>query len=112
MSSKPTLWLTWLSVWAALQLIFVTEVSLGTSVWTFIVRGIGTTLGCLWGWAAWEAFHGQRIVCAIMICIGVIPSTYVQLGTKYPKAGMVSIISICVVALSTELGTVPGKGSS
>lgn len=99
-------------MWAALQLIFVTEVSLGTSVWMFIVRGIGTTLGCLWGWAAWEALDGQGVVCAVMLCIGIIPSTYVQLGTKYPKAGMVSIISMCVVALSTELGTVPGKSRS
>ena len=73
------------------------------------MRGIGTTLGCLWGWAAWEALNGEPVVCAVMICIGVIPSTYVQLGSKYPKAGMVSIISMCVVALSTELGTVPGN---
>ncbi len=99
-------------VWAALQLIFVTEVSLGTSVWTFVVRGVGTTLGCFWGWAAWEALSGEPVVCAVMICIGIIPSTYVQLGTKYPKAGMVSIISMCVVALSTELGTVPGRPPS
>ena len=73
------------------------------------MRGIGTTLGCLWGWAAWEALNGEPVVCAVMICIGVIPSTYVQLGSKYPKAGIVSIISISVVALSTELGTVPGN---
>ena len=99
------------SVWAALQLVFVTEVSVGTSVWTFFVRGIGTTLGCLWGWAAWEARDGEPIVCAVMICIGVIPSAYVQLGTQHPKAGMVSIISMSVVALSTELGTVPGEHS-
>lgn len=100
-----------LSVWATLQLIFVTEVSLGTSIWTFIIRGIGTTLGCLWGWAAYEALHGQRVVTAVMLCIGIIPSTYVHLGTNHPKAGMVMIISMCVVALSTELQTVPGKSS-
>lgn len=96
-------------MWAALQLVLITEVSIGNSIMTFIIRGIGTTLGCVWGWAAWEAGSGNPIVCAAMICIGVIPSAYVQLGTKYPKAGMVSIISMCVVALSTELKTVPGK---
>lgn len=83
--------------------------SIGTSVRTFIVRGIGTTLGCLWGWAAWESRNGNQIVSSAMICIGLIPATYVQLGTKYPKAGMVSIISMCVVTLATELETVPGK---
>lgn len=105
-------WNTWYSLerglWAALQLILVTEVSIGTSVMTFILRGIGTTLGCLWGWAAVEAHSGNRVVCTAMIAIGCIPCCYVQLGTKYPKAGMVTIVSICVVALSTELRTVPG----
>lgn len=76
---------------------------------TFFLRAIGTTLGCLWGWAAWETRGGNQIVCAAMICIGLIPATYVQLGTKYPKAGMVGIVSMCVVALTTELETVPGR---
>ena len=105
-------WNTWYSLerglWAALQLILITEVSIGTSVMTFILRGIGTTLGCIWGWAAVEAHSGKRIVCTAMIAIGCIPCCYVQLGTKYPKAGMVTIVSICVVALSSELRTVPG----
>lgn len=44
-----------------------------------------------------------------MIGIGIVPAVYVQLGSKYPKAGMVAIISMTVVALSTELNTVPGE---
>ena len=75
---------------------------------TFLLRGIGTTLGCLWGYAALEARNGNRIVCAAMIFIGLFPCVYVQLGSQYPKAGMVCIVSICVVALSAELETVPG----
>ena len=105
-------WNTWFSLsrglWAALQLVLITEVSIGTSVWTFVLRGVGTTVGCLWGWAAIEAREGNPIVCAAMILVALFPSAYVQLGTKYPKAGMVCIVSICVVALSTELDTVPG----
>lgn len=101
--------LSHVTVWAALQLVFIAEVSIGNSVRTFILRAVGTTLGCLWGWAALEARNGNRIVIAAMVCVGLIPSTYVQLGTKYPKAGMISIVSICVVALSTTLQTVPGK---
>lgn len=108
-------WNTWYSLnrglWAALQLVFIADVSIGTSVSVFILRAIGTTLGCLWGWAAYEARDGNRIVCAAMICIGVIPSAYVQLGTKYPKAGMVVIVSMCIVALATELETVPGTAT-
>ncbi|KAL8795626.1 MAG: hypothetical protein Q9195_001864 [Heterodermia aff. obscurata] len=85
-------WTLWYSLnrglWAALQLVFVTEVSVGSSIWTLIVRGVGTTLGCIWGWAAWEARNGNPIVCVVMICLGVVPSAYVQLGTQHPKAGM------------------------
>lgn len=106
-------WNTWYSLnrglWAALQLVLITEVSIGTSVWTFVLRGIGTTLGCLWGWAAVEARGGNPIVCAAIILLGLFPCAYVQLGTKYPKAGQVCMVSICVVALSSELETVPGK---
>lgn len=108
-------WNTWYSlnrgIWAALQLILITEVSIGTSVMTFFLRGIGTTLGCLWGWAALEARNENRIVCASMIFIALFPCAYVQLGTKYPKAGIVCIVSICVVTLATELDTVPGSAT-
>ncbi|KAL9019386.1 MAG: hypothetical protein Q9185_003372 [Variospora sp. 1 TL-2023] len=84
-------WNTWYSLnrglWAALQLVFVMEVSIGNSVMMFLLRGIGTTVGCFWGWAALEARSGNRVVVAAMVCVGLIPSTYVQLGSKHPKAG-------------------------
>ena len=66
-------------------------------------------MGSAWGYAAWEAHNGNRIVIVVMIMLGTIPSYYVQLGTKYVKAGMVSTISMCVVSLSTSLRTVPGS---
>ena len=86
----------------------VSEVAIGASIMTFFLRGIGTTLGSLWGWAAYEARFGDPIVCAVMLSIGLIPATYVQLASKYPKAGIVSMINMSVVALSTEFQTVPG----
>ncbi|MCJ1461752.1 hypothetical protein MMC07_000351 [Pseudocyphellaria aurata] len=97
-------WNTWFSLNRGF-----TEVSIGTSFMTFFLRAIGTTLGCLWGWAAWESRHGNQIVCAVLICIGLLPATYVQLGTAYQKAGQVGMVSMCVVALATELETVPGR---
>lgn len=82
--------------------------AIGSSIMTFFLRAIGTTLGSLWGWAAYESLGGNPVVCAALIFIGLIPSVYVQLGTNYPKTGMVSIISMSVIALSSELNTVPG----
>jgi uncharacterized membrane protein YgaE (UPF0421/DUF939 family) len=108
-------WNTWYSLnrglWAALQLVLITEVAIGTSVNVFTLRAIGTTIGCLWGWAAYEARNGNRVVCVAFLVIGIIPSTYVQLGSKYIKAGMVSIISMCIVALATEDHTVAGSAT-
>ncbi|MCJ1313824.1 hypothetical protein MMC25_007504 [Agyrium rufum] len=97
--------------WAGLQVVQVFEVAIGTSLWTFVLRMIGTALGCLWGWAAYEARPDVPAVCAVMISIGLFPAAYVLLGSKYPKAGMVSVVSINVVALSTELRAIPGTGT-
>ena len=87
------------------------EVAIGTSIQSFIIRAVGTTFGSLWGWAAFAAGGGDPYVCTAMIFIGLIPAVYVQLGSKYPKAGMVGIIAMCIVALSTELPTVPGTAT-
>ncbi|CAL3965461.1 unnamed protein product [Diplocarpon coronariae] len=98
-------------LWAALQLVLVTEVAIGTSIWIFMLRAVGTTLGCIWGYAAFQAHNGNRVVCVVLLVLGIIPSAYIQLGTKYVKAGMVSIISMCVVALATVDHTVPGTAT-
>ncbi|TVY91041.1 putative membrane protein [Lachnellula willkommii] len=108
-------WNAWYSLnrglWAALQLVLITEVAIGTSVLTFMLRAVGTTIGCIWGYAAYEAGNGNRVICVVLLVIGIIPSTYIQLGSKYVKAGMVSIISMCIVALATIDHTVPGSAT-
>ncbi|KFY22617.1 hypothetical protein V493_06465 [Pseudogymnoascus sp. VKM F-4281 (FW-2241)] len=105
-------WNTWYylnrGLWAALQLVLITEVVIGASVWVFLLRIVGTTIGCCWGLAAFEASRGNRVITVVMLVIGVVPSTYVQLGTTYVKAGMVCIISMCIVALATVDNTLSG----
>lgn len=108
-------WNTWYSLnrglWAALQLVLITEVAIGTSVMMFMLRAVGTTVGCIWGYAAYQAGQGNRVVAVVLIVIGIIPSAYVQLGSKYIKAGMVTIISMSIVVLATEDHTVPGSAT-
>jgi hypothetical protein len=108
-------WNEWYSLnrglWAALQLVLITEVAIGTSVMTFTLRAVGTTIGCVWGYAAYQAHNGNRVVCVVILVMGIIPSTYIQLGSKYIKAGMVSIISMSIVALATVDKTVPGTAT-
>lgn len=108
-------WNTWYSLnrglWAALQLVLITEVAIGTSVTTFSLRAVGTTIGCLWGYAAYNARNGNRVVGVVMLVIGIVPSTYIQLNSPYVKAGMVSVISMCIVLLATVDQTVPGTAT-
>ncbi|OBT85499.1 hypothetical protein VE02_07339 [Pseudogymnoascus sp. 03VT05] len=105
-------WNTWYylnrGLWAALQLVLITEVVIGASVWVFLLRVVGTTIGCCWGLAAFEASGGNRVITVVMLVIGVVPSTYVQLGTTYIKAGMVCIVSMSIVALATVDNTLSG----
>lgn len=108
-------WNAWYSenrgLWAALQLVLITEVAIGTSVKTFLLRGVGTTIGCLWGYAAYETRNGNRYTCVVLLVIGIIPSSYVHLGSKYTKAGIVSIVSMCIVVAATEDHTVAGTAT-
>lgn len=108
-------WNSWYSLnrglWAALQLLLITEVAIGTSVTTFAIRGVGTIVGCLWGYAAYGAGDGDRVIGVVMLVIGIIPSTYIQLNSPYIKAGMVSIISMCIVLLATIDGSIPGTAT-
>jgi hypothetical protein len=98
-------------LWAALQLVLITEVAIGTSITTFMLRAVGTTIGCLWGYAAYNAGNGNRVVGVVMLAIGIIPSAYIQLNSPYVKAGMVSVISMCIVLLATVDQTVPGTAT-
>lgn len=85
--------------WAPLQLVLVFEVAIGSSFWIIMVRAGGVVFGCLWGFVAYKISHGNLVALVILLAVGVIPSTYVQLGTPYVKAGMISIVSMSVVGL-------------
>ncbi len=67
--------------WATLQLILVFEVSIGTTFLGFFLRAFGTTFGCSIGIIAWELGQGNRVVSVIVLAIGLIPASYVQLAT-------------------------------
>lgn len=96
-------WTSWYAsvrgVWAPLQLILVFEVAIGTSVIGFIIRLFGVVFGCVVGFLANQIGGGNRIVLVVVVLFGLVPSIYIQVATKYVKAGMISIVSMTVVAL-------------
>ncbi|EFY93450.1 hypothetical protein MAC_00688 [Metarhizium acridum CQMa 102] len=90
-------------VWAPLQLILVFEVAIGTSLFVFAVRLFGVIFGCVVGYLSVEIGRGNRVAAVVILLLGIVPSVYVQLATKYVKAGMISIVSLSVVALASEV---------
>ena len=98
-------WRTWYGnvrgIWAPLQLVLVFEVSIGTSLFIFLVRLFGVIFGCVMGLASYEIARGNRIGMVVILIFGIVPCVYIQIATKYVKAGMIAITTMCVVALGT-----------
>lgn len=96
-------WNDWYSeargIWAPIQLFLVFDVAVGTSFFVFLLRLSGVVAGCVLGYLSYEIGRGNRVAMVIILVIGIVPSFYVQLGTKYVKAGMVSTVTMVVVAL-------------
>lgn len=89
-------------VWAPLQLILIFEVAIGTSLFIFFIRLFGVIYGCTIGYAAYEIGSGSIPVAVVILVLGIIPCMYVQLDTKYVKAGMVGITTMSVVAIGKQ----------
>lgn len=96
-------WNQWYSqvrgIWAPLQLILVFELAIGTSLIVFFIRLFGVLFGGIIGYLSYEIARGNRAGVVVVLLFGIVPSIYVQVATKYVKAGMISIVSMTVVAL-------------
>ncbi|EWC46129.1 hypothetical protein DRE_04703 [Drechslerella stenobrocha 248] len=99
-------------LWVVIIYILVFENSVGTSVQIFAYRTVGTIIGSLWAYAAWSAGNGNPYVIAVMLYFALWIAFYIQLNTRYVKAGMVLTVSMVVVSVGTLIeyipGTVPG----
>jgi hypothetical protein len=86
-------------IWAPLQLILVFELAIGTSLIVFFLRLFGVLFGGIVGYLSYEIARGNRAGVVVVLLFGIVPSIYIQVATKYVKAGMISIVSMTVVAL-------------
>ncbi len=60
--------------WAALQVVLVFEVVIGSSFWIFVVRAAGVVFGCFWGYIAYEIGRGTLPALVVILVFGIIPS--------------------------------------
>lgn len=86
-------------IWAPLQLVLVFEVAIGNSLFIFFIRLFGVIFGCVMGYASYEIARGNRVGMIAILILGIVPAVYIQIATRYVKAGMISITTMCVVAL-------------
>ncbi|KAI5463359.1 hypothetical protein BGZ63DRAFT_505607 [Mariannaea sp. PMI_226] len=86
-------------IWAPLQLFIVFDVAVGSSFAVFTLRLFGSVAGCVIGYLSYEIGRGNRIAMVVILAFGIVPSSYIQLGTKYVKTGLVANVTMCVVAL-------------
>jgi hypothetical protein len=94
-------------MWAPMQLIIVFEVAIGTSIFMFFLRLFGVIFGCTMGLAAYEIGGGNVAVAIVILMLGILPCMYIQLETKYVKAGIVAITTMLIVTLCTSSNLLP-----
>ncbi len=63
---------------------------------------MGVIFGSVFGYLAFVIGKGNLFALVVWLVVGIVPSAYVQLGTGYVKAGMISVVSMTVVALGKE----------
>ncbi|KLO84614.1 related to Lactobacillus putative histidine protein kinase SppK [Fusarium fujikuroi] len=93
-------------IWAPMQLFLVFEVAIGTSFHVFFIRLCGVVAGSAFGFASALVGSKSLIAMVFFLIIGIMPSFYVQLGTRYVKAGMISTVTMVVVALCKLLAII------
>lgn len=95
--------------WVGFVVALVTETTLGGSVFIFILRTIGLTIGSAWAVLAHTAGRGHiHSVMGVVMAVIFVPALWFMLATKYFKGGMITVVSANVVLLATLYPTTPG----
>lgn len=95
--------------WVGFVVALVTETTLGGSVFIFILRTVGLTIGSAWAVLAHTAGRGHiHSVMGVVMAIIFVPALWFMLATKYFKGGMITVVSANVVLLATLYPTTTG----
>ncbi|KAG5357129.1 putative membrane protein [Yarrowia sp. C11] len=95
--------------WVGFVVALVTETTLGGSVFIFILRTVGLTIGSAWAVLAHTAGRGHiHSVMGVVMAVIFVPALWFMLATKYFKGGMITVVSANVVLLATLYPTTTG----
>lgn len=96
--------------WALLSAMVVSNFTVGATAVQCMYRVVATIIGAVCGYIALLAAHRNEnpYVLAVMILIFQVPMWYILLGTKYPRIGFISLLTMGVIC-STDYTDMYGE---
>ncbi|KAI9284158.1 hypothetical protein BC943DRAFT_85858 [Umbelopsis sp. AD052] len=84
--------------WALLSGMVISNFTIGSTLVQSFYRTVATVIGAVWGFIALLAAHQTNpYVLAVMVLIFALPFWFVFLGSKYPRIGLISLLTLVVV---------------
>lgn len=89
--------------WVGFAALVALETNVGATTLGSITRTICVTIGSAWGYALYVAGNNgdDRYLMVILVMIGTAPLYYFMFYSPYGKAGMMGVVSLTTVPLST-----------
>ncbi|CAO3701474.1 unnamed protein product [Rhizopus stolonifer] len=85
--------------WALLSAMVVFNFTVGSTAWQCFYRVSATFIGAVSGYICLLAGNRNQnpYVVAVMVCVFQIPMWYLLLGSKYPRIGFISLLTLAVI---------------
>jgi hypothetical protein len=92
--------------WALLSGMVISNFTIGSTLVQSGFRVIATIIGAVWGYIALLAAHRTNpYVLAVMVLIFAGPFWFVFLGSKYPRIGLISLLTLVVIVNTGYAGS-------
>jgi len=84
--------------WALLSGMVVSNFTIGATMLQSLYRIIATIIGAVWGYIALLAANRSNpYILAVMVLIFAAPFWFIFLGSKYPRIGFISLLTLVVI---------------
>ncbi|KAJ2958862.1 hypothetical protein NQZ79_g5572 [Umbelopsis isabellina] len=84
--------------WALLSGMVVSNFTIGATLLQSMFRIVATIIGAIWGYIALLAAHRtDPYILAVMVLVFAGPFWFIFLGSKYPRIGFISLLTLVVI---------------
>ncbi|KAI3629367.1 hypothetical protein MIR68_012572 [Amoeboaphelidium protococcarum] len=95
--------------WSILSFLVVLSPTSGGTNSSGLYRILGTIIGALYSIAVWLAVSHNSFGLGALVSIFAVPCFYVNLYSKYPRVGQVTLVALCAILLA-DVGNVDNPG--